>query len=172
MPAVRYTTKRQLVSDIEREHDRFVALLESVPPSRRREPGVWGDGWTVNDLVAHLMEWHRMFLRWYREGLAGGRPAMPVPGFKWSETPALNRDIQRTHRRAAAATLRDGFERSYQEILALARELPPDALLKPGRFAWTGSHPLTTYLGANTSSHYRFACAVLHRWLRGKRRTA
>jgi hypothetical protein len=34
------------------------------------------------------------------------------------------------------------------------------------RFAWTGKNPLTTYLGANTCSHYRTATKILKRWLR------
>jgi hypothetical protein len=74
---MRFASKAQLVEHIEREQDRFLDLLASVPPSRRREAGAWGDGWTIQDLVAHLTEWHLMFLRWYREGRRGGHPAPP-----------------------------------------------------------------------------------------------
>jgi hypothetical protein len=34
------------------------------------------------------------------------------------------------------------------------------------KFASTGKNPLTTYLGANTCSHYRTATKILKRWLR------
>ena len=56
---MRYTSKEHLVDDIRTEHDRLWELFREVPESRYREAGVWGDGWTVHDLVAHLAEWQR-----------------------------------------------------------------------------------------------------------------
>jgi hypothetical protein len=164
---MRYRSKRDLLAAIEREHRTLVDLLATVPPARYREAGVWGDGWTVNDLLAHLTEWEQMFLRWYREGRRGGTPAMPAPGYRWNETPRLNRDLQRIHRAASVRRVRERFDRSYRQILALARRLSPADLLVPGRMTWTGKLPLSAYLGPNSASHYRFATRVLRRWLRG-----
>jgi hypothetical protein len=146
--------------------DGFLELLAPIPTSRHREAGVWGDGWTIQDLVAHLAEWQMMFLRWYREGRDGGAPTLPAPGYKWNQTPELNRAIWRKRRRGAGARIRQEFEDSYREILELVAGLPPEALLKPGHFPWTGKHPLTTYLAPNTCSHYRFATKILKRWVR------
>jgi hypothetical protein len=168
---MRYASKRQLLEDIEREHGALVRLLESIPAPRHREVGVWGDGWTIKDLVAHLHEWHLLFLSWYREGLAGGTPALPAPGYKWNQLGELNQAIWRKYCRAARARVLGDFEQSYAEVVALAESLPSSALLSSGRFAWTGKHSLTTYLGASTSSHYRFATKVLKRWLRQQART-
>jgi hypothetical protein len=156
----------QLLEQIEGEHDRFLELLASIPDSRRREAGVWGDGWTIQDLVAHLMEWQLMFLGWYREGRDGGTPNLPAPGYRWNQTPELNRAIWRKHRRRASARIMQEFERSYREIRGLVVDLSSAALLAPGHFGWTGKHPLTTYLAPNTSGHYRFATKILRRWLR------
>jgi len=164
---MRYESKGALIDDIRSEHDAFCALLKEIPESRYRESGVWGDGWNIVDLVAHLAEWQRMFLRWHREGLAGARPQIPAPGFKYREIPALNRAIQARYRASAFAEVQRDFEAGYREILELAEKLPPASLLESGKFAWTGKNPLRTYLGANTASHYRFATKVLRRWLRG-----
>jgi hypothetical protein len=163
---MRYASKRALVDDIEAEHVRLIDLLGTIPASRRREPGVWGDGWTVSDLVAHLAAWHLMFLRWHREGREGRRPALPAPGYTWRETPALNRAIWQQHRRTSYGRALRDFERSYEQLLALASSLPPKALFEPGHIGWSGTAPLATYLSANTASHYRFARKVLTRWLR------
>jgi hypothetical protein len=130
---------------------------------------VWGDGWTLGDLVAHLAEWQQMFLRWYADGLRGVEPAMPAPGFKWNETPRLNRAIREKHRSRPLATVRAEFDAGYGEIIRVVEGLPPRALLQPGRFEWTGKHALSTYLGPNTASHYRFAIKVIDRWLRRDR---
>jgi uncharacterized protein (TIGR03083 family) len=164
---MRYATKQALIDDIRRERARLVALLDEVPASRWSEPGVWGDGWTIHDLVAHLGEWRRMFLRWYREGLAGVVPSLPAPGYTWRETPRLNRAIQERHRDRPPEAVRAELDALHREILDLVESLPEERLLEPGHFSWTGKHPLTTYLGPNTASHDRFAIQVIRRWKRG-----
>jgi hypothetical protein len=163
---MRYASKRALLDDIEIEHARLMDLLETIPASRRREAGVWGDRWTVSDLVAHLAEWQLMCLAWYREDREGRRPALPAPGYTWSETPALNRAIRQKHRHWSYDRALRAFEQSYEPLRALAASLPPKVLFTRGYFAWTGTAPLATYLAANTASHYRFARKVLARWLR------
>lgn len=163
---MKYTSKNDLISQIESEHARFVELVDALPPSQRTEPGVWGEGWTVKDLLAHLTEWEQMFLRWYRDGLDGRQPDMPAAGYTWSETPRLNHDIWKKHKDASWKRVRQRFDASYDEIFALAGSLTERQLLEPGVFPWTKKNPLTTYLGANTCSHYRTAGKILKRWLR------
>lgn len=161
---MRYTSKNALIAAIRTEHDSLCARLRDVPTPRWREPGVWGDGWTVCDLVAHLAEWQRLFLTWYEDGLRGATPVMPAPGYKWSETPALNRAIWQKHRSRSPAAVMKDFEAGYERILKLVEALPSRQLLTPGTFEWTRKYPLTTYLGPNTASHYRFATRALKRW--------
>ncbi len=169
---MRYASKHAFVRTIREEHDALCAQLDRIPKSRHREPGVWGDGWSVSDLIAHLAEWQTMCLRWYEEGRRGAIPGMPAPGYKWSETPRLNHDIWAKHRLRSPAAIRAEFEEGYRRILGIVGRLSAEELLEPGQFAWTGNCPLTTYLGANSASHYRFANKVLKRWLKGVRRSA
>lgn len=163
---MRYKSKEDLLKSIRTEHDALCALLLGIPEARHRERGVWGDGWTLCDLVAHLAEWQRMFLEWYREGEKGGKIHMPAPGYKWNELPRLNRAIWTKHRYRDPAGIRADFDSGYRRILKLVEGLSPEGLLKPGYFEWTGKYPLTTYLGPNTASHYRFAIKVIRRWQR------
>ncbi len=162
---MRYASKQQLIRDIEDQFSTLRECLERIP-RRYSEPGVWGEDWTVNDLLAHLTEWHTLFLGWHRAGLDGRVPAMPAPGYRWNETPRLNRDIQEKHRDRLSDELWGELEASHARVLDLARQASTDELLKPGTFGWTGTNALVTYLGANTASHYRFACKVLKRWVR------
>jgi hypothetical protein len=167
---MRYESKAALLAAIRAEHDALCARLDATAKSRYREPGVWGDGWTVSDLVAHLAEWQAMFLQWYDDGLRGRAPSMPAPGYKWSETPRLNRAIWQKHRHRSRASVRADFDAGYARIVAIVEQLSAGQLLEPGHFPWTGRYPLTTYLGANTVSHYRFAAKVLRRWSAGRAR--
>ena len=163
---MRYSSKDQLLSTIREEHDRLIELVDAVTPDQRKKPGVWGERWTLTDLLAHLAEWHVMFLRWYRDGLIGREPDLPAAGFKWNETPRLNREIWAKHKDRSWVEVRADFDRTYEEIVALVESLSEEELLEPGHFPWTGKKPLTTYLGPNTASHYRFGMKVLRRYRR------
>jgi hypothetical protein len=165
---MRFQSKQEFVKSVEKEHETLVDLLRSVPRSRYREAGVWGDGWTIQDLLAHLTAWEQMFLGWYRVGHDGGHPVLPARGFKWNETPRLNRAIWTKHRFKSVDEVIEESKASYQEILCVIRQLSEEELLTPGHFAWTGRYPLTTYLAPNTCSHYRFALKILKRWLKSK----
>ncbi len=167
---MRYASKASFVERMEREHARFLDRAEAIGEERFEEPGVWGDGWTVKDLFAHLTAWEQLFLAWHREGRAGRMPAMPAPGYKWNETPRLNRDIQAAHADDSWGAVRGAFDRSYRQIARLVASLDEEDVLEAGRFAWTGKKALTTYLGANTASHYATAAKILQRWTRGTSR--
>jgi len=164
---MRYGSKQALLDDIRTEHDLLGARLAEIPKARWREFGVWGEGWTLADLVAHLAAWQHMFVGWYEDGLRGATPQMPAPGYKWSETPRLNRAIWEKHRSLSQAAVRADFDSGYSRIVQIVESLSPKQLLESGHDEWTGKHPLTTYIGPNTASHYRFATKVIRRWLKG-----
>jgi hypothetical protein len=163
---MRYTSKELLLDDIRTEHDSLCARLAEVPNGRWHESEVWGDGWTLSDLVAHLAQWQQMFLGWYEDGLRGNMPEMPAPGYKWSQTPELNREIWKKHRSRSQAAVRADFDAGYSRIVQIVEALSPEQLLESGHYEWTGKHPLTTYIGPNTASHYRFAVKAINRWLK------
>jgi len=162
---MRYRSKQALLDDIRMERDSLCALLREVPKARWHESGVWGNGWTLSDLVAHLAEWQHLFLGWYKDGLQGV-PQMPAPGYRWNETPALNHAIWKQHRLRPQSAVRKDFDSGYKRIVEIVEALSPEQLLEPGHYEWTGKHPLTTYIGPNTASHYRFALKVVKRWLK------
>jgi hypothetical protein len=161
---LKYATKRAFVEDLTATHDALAALLDAATPARWRQAGLWGDGWNLRDLVAHLADWHRLFLGWYDAGLRDETPAMPAAGYKWNETPRLNADLYEKSRRRTPAAVRKDFEAGYARIRAIVDALTDAQVTKPGAFRWTGKYPLTTYLGANTASHYRFAIKAFARF--------
>ena len=165
---MRFHTKAQLLDSIRHEHGAFLSVAAAIPQDCYVQPGVWGDEWSIKDLYAHLTEWEQMFLSWYREGLAGNNPPRPAPGYKWNQTPALNRAIWQKHQHTPWRQVSRRFEASYEEILGLASSLTQAELLEPGHFPWTGRLPLASYLGPNSSSHYRTATKILKRWLKRK----
>ena len=142
---MKYYAKEALLSDITSEFSALSTLLDNIPPAQYLEPGVWGEDWNVRDLIA---------------------PTIPAPGYNVRETPRLNRDIWRRYCNSDPTEMRQRLRTSHQQIVRLAQGLTQEQLLQPGHFAWTRRNGLVTYLGANTSSHYRFAQKVLKRWSR------
>jgi len=167
---VKYATKEALLRDIDEQYSDLQQLLGGVPASQYKEPDVWGEGWTVHDLIAHLLAWQKLFLAWYGTGQRNDVVRMPAPGYTWSETPRLNRDIWCEYRDVPTTDVQTEFAATHIELRRLAGASTPEALLVPGQFAWTGRSTLATYLAANTASHYRFAVRVLRRWLKTRQR--
>lgn len=163
---MKYATKTQFVERMESEHARFLELASQIGEDHFDEPGVWGEDWTIKDFFAHLTAWEQMFLGWHRTGLAGKKPDMPAPGYKWNQTPKLNHAIWNEHKDEPWEKVRKAFNRSYRQMQKLVAELSEADLFKPGHFEWTGKHPLITYIGANTASHYATGCKILKRWIR------
>jgi len=130
--------KQELLSEIKRERTALDDTLAPLTPRQMTRAGVTRGGWSVKDVLAHLIEWQQMNLDWYAAGRRGEKPAMPAPGFTLRELPRLNEMIYRKHhRRSLQAVLRD--YRSYHErVVALIEALPDTDLVTLERFCWTG----------------------------------
>ena len=169
---MKFTSKEDLLKGIEDEHRTFVELAGSIPRTRYKEEGVWGDCWTIHDLFAHLTEWEQMFLRWYREGLRGGEPALPAPGFKWNQTPELNQQIFEKHQNRELDDVLAEFKKSFKQIHGVIQKLSDKDLFTPGKYAWTKKNTMGTYMVSATSSHYHWAWKEIRKGFRAKEKAA
>jgi hypothetical protein len=156
-------TKAELLDAIVTEYRLLKQCLDAVPAGQFEAAGVCHD-WSVKDVVAHLVEWKKMFLGWYAEGLRGGNPMTPAADLKWTQTPLLNERIYRKWKDAPAEVVLAEFESTYAEMLALARSLPEKELFQKGLYPWMRVWPLARWIAANTSSHYRWARTRIRRW--------
>ena len=164
--------KQALLNEIRVERAALDETLAPLGPRQMTTPGVTRGGWSVKDVLAHLVEWQQMNLNWYAAGRRGETPAMPAPGFTLRQLPLLNAMIYRKHhRRSLQAVLRD--YRSYHErVVALIEALPDTDLVTLGRFSWTGkSWTLSDYLRASTAAHYLWARTRIRRWWRRQARS-
>ena len=169
---MKYSSKRELIADIEKEHATFLEVAATIPQRQYTTAGVWGDDWNVKDLFLHLTEWEQMFLTWYRAGVCGEDVEVPAPGYKWSDTPRMNRDIQRRRKRTSWKRTKDEFDASYAEILEVAKGIPPRKLFDAGHYPWTKKNALVSYLNANSAGHYRTATKILKRWKRQQKESS
>lgn len=161
----RPTSKHDLLAATLRERGKLDAVLATLTPEQMVEPGVVGE-WSVKDVMAHLAEWERMALGWYRAGLRGEVPEVPAPGYKWNQTPQLNRAIFERHRDRPLEEAVAWFRSSREEMRGVIESLSDEDLFTAGRFAWTRKNTLGAYFVSATSSHDLWARTRIARWLR------
>jgi hypothetical protein len=161
--------KQELLDEIQLERTALDDTLALLTPREMTRGGVTRGGWSVKDVLAHLVEWQQMNLDWYAAGLRGEKPAMPAPGFTLRELPRLNEMIHRKHhRRSLQAVLRD-YRCYHERVVALIEALPDTDLVTLERFSWTGrSWTLSDYLRASTAAHYLWARTRIRRWWRAQ----
>jgi hypothetical protein len=82
--------KQELLNEIRRERSALDDALMLLTLRQMTKGGVTRGGWSVKDVLAHLVEWQQMNLAWYAAGLRGEKPAVPAPGFTLRELPRLN----------------------------------------------------------------------------------
>ena len=133
--------------------------------------GVTRGGWSVKDILAHLVEWQQMNLNWYAAGLRGEKPAIPAPGFTLQDLPRLNKMIYRKHHQRSLQAVLHDYQVYHERVVELIEVLPDSDLVTLRRFAWTGpSWTLSDYLRASTAAHYLWARTRIRRWARSGNR--
>ncbi|HSO73773.1 MAG TPA: ClbS/DfsB family four-helix bundle protein [Blastocatellia bacterium] len=157
--------KQQLLAEIEQQRTALDQTIAVIPERLITKTGVTRGGWSVKDVLGHLVEWQQMNLDWYAAGQRGEKPAMPAPGFTLRELPRLNQMIYRKHHRRPLRAVLEDYHSSHARIIALIETLSDSDLVTLGRWSWTGpSWTLSDYLRASTSAHYLWARTRIRRW--------
>jgi hypothetical protein len=161
--------RQALLSEIDLERAALDETLALLTPGQMTKPGVTRGGWSVKDVLAHLVEWQRMNLDWYAAGLRGETPAMPAPGYTLRELPRLNAMIYRKHHRRSLEAVLGDYRTHHRRVVALIETVPEADLVTLQRFSWTGpSWTLSDYLRASTAAHYLWARTRIRRWWRAQ----
>jgi hypothetical protein len=161
--------KQELLTEIQLERVALDDALALLTPRQMTRAGVTRGGWSVKDVLAHLVEWQQMNLDWYAAGLRGEKPEIPAPGFTLRELPRLNEMIYRKHHHRSLQAVVEDYRSHHERVIALIRALPDEDLVTLGRFSWTGpSWTLSDYLRASTAAHYLWARTRIRRWWRAQ----
>lgn len=157
-------SKTELLQEIGVERGRLDGLLEQLRPRQMTQAGVTLAGWSVKDILGHLVGWQQMNLQWYAAGLRGESPAVPAPGLTWKDIRELNERIYRKHHRRSLKAVLADYRSHHDQMLRLVQEVSDRDFTTVGQFAWAGpTWTLSDYVRANTASHYRWACKQIRR---------
>ncbi len=161
--------KRELFREIRAEREALNALLQQIKPRQMTQRGVTPGGWSVKDILAHILGWQQHLLSWHATELRGQTPAVPAPGMTWRDLKRFNEMIYQEHRRRALPAVLADFEAFHRRMLKLIDDTADADLVAGGRFRWMGpTWTLSDYCRAETASHYRWARKWIRPWLRAK----
>lgn len=159
--------KEDLLEEITVERAALDEAIASLSQREMTRAGVTPGGWSVKDILAHVVDWQDRTLGWYEAGLKGEKPAVPGDGFTMRELPLLNQMIWRRHRRRSLKAVLEDYRKYHERMLELIDAVDEDDMVTLNRWSWTGpSWTLSDYIRAQTASHYRWARKHVRRWSR------
>jgi hypothetical protein len=150
------TTKDELLAAAAREYKAFHEALQGLNEAQMTE--VWLGTWSVKDIVAHMVGWHRELIP-ALERLARGE--RPVPeGVSYEDADAWNAKFAAAARGTAVADVLLEFDRSHAEFLRSADHVPAERF-QPGRTAWR-------IVDLNSAHHYREHGDQIRAWRKAR----
>ncbi len=160
-------SKPVLLEEIQKERDALGGLLAQIPPSLMTKRGVTPGGWSVKDILAHILGWQERLLQWHATELRGKTAEVPAPGLTWRDLKQFNQMIYKEYRGASLQSILRDYKAFHVRMLKLIETTPDTDFLAVGRFKWMGpTWTLSDYCRAETASHYRWARKWIRPWLR------
>ena len=135
-------SKAQLLDNLQKENERWEALLAEVGDTRMTEPGIAGH-WSMKDVVAHLTGWRQRTVARLQAAVRG-EPEPPPPWPTHLQTDdEINAWIYEANRdRPLADVLRDSRQ-AFQGLVEAIQALPEADVMDANRFHWMGGQPLS-----------------------------
>jgi hypothetical protein len=158
----KYMTKAALIEAIQEGRLDFDRLLSRIEKDEMAE-AVLANGWTVAEVIAHIVVWDQRLLGWLAAAAHGDDPTIPAPGTTWDDIDRLNEE----NRIAQQGRPIDDTLADYHASLTLifrALEQFDDETLNSQYFP-TEPEPLWKFFAANTYDHYAEHTEDIAAWL-------
>lgn len=159
------TNKNELRKAIEVAFAKLTAELENFPEDLASEgtmPGhAAGTLMSVDDLLAYLIGWGELVLKWIRLRDEGQEPDFPDTGFKWNQLGSLAQKFYREYETLSFSERFSRFEEVKIDILTQI-DRRTDAELYSG--GWYEKWPLGRMIQFNTASPYVNARSRVRAW--------
>ena len=161
-------TKSKLYDEIYRERDALEATLANIDEVQMIEPTLEG-GWSVKDVLAHIVDWEQRMIEWIHASLDGDGPDLSSD---WSDEVLnqLNQEIYEANKDRELQDVLEQFESSYRQSWEAVKRLTDEDLFDPQRFTWREGRPMWYIVEANMSGHYKEHNEAIIQWMESKNR--
>lgn len=159
------TAKAELLAAITTTFDKLMEDLAKVQPNHARETTMKGhaDGTTISpaDLVAYLIGWNELVLKWLDRDDRGEPVDYPDAGFKWNQLGLLAQKFYADYSTIKWHELLARLEKAKAGLIATITARSNEELYGS---AWYGKWTKGRMIQFNTSSAYANARARIRAW--------
>jgi hypothetical protein len=160
-------SRAELLAAIGTTFDKLTADLGQVPESRARESSLEGHAagtvMSPADLVAYLLGWNELVLKWLDRDDRGEPVDFPETGFKWNQLGLLAQKFYRDYQSLDWRELLDRLTAAKERLVETISSRSNDELYgKPWYDKWTKGRMIQF----NTSSPYVNAQGRIRKWLK------
>lgn len=157
--------KTELLSAIDTAYAKLLAEIAAIPAGRLDEATLEGHAkdtvMSVHDLVAYLLGWNELVLKWCRARLADTPVDFPETGYGWNELGRLAQKFYADYASLPFPELMAQFARAKAAIVAII-ESQDDASLYA--VPWYEKWTMGRMIQFNTASPYINARGRLRKW--------
>ncbi|WP_406625322.1 ClbS/DfsB family four-helix bundle protein [Acidovorax sp. SDU_ACID1] len=162
-------SKAELLHTIDTQFGKLKEALHAIPPEQVYTPGMEGHAkgtqMSPANLVAYLLGWNELVLKWLQRDADGQSIDFPETGFKWNELGRLAQKFYRDYEVLPWPQLLDRLTAAKAAIVARI-EASDDAALY-GR-PWYGKWTQGRMIQFNTASPYANVRNRLRAWRKGQ----
>lgn len=162
-------SKQALLAELARSYAALEKELARVPPElfgeKTLEGHAKGEAMSVHDLVAYLVGWNELVLKWHARRAVGEEPDFPETGFGWNELGRLAARFYRDYETLTVPELLARLSEAKARIVRLVESQDAAALYGA---PWYGRYSMGRMIQLNTSSPYTNARGRLRKWKKAR----
>ncbi len=159
------TNKEELQKAISTNYEKLRQELLTIPyeltTKKELEGHTRGTLMSINDLIAYLIGWNELVLKWNRKKDRNEPVDFPETGYKWNELGKLARKFYEDYKKMDFNQLIERSERVVNEVLLLVDSKSNKELYEE---AWYEKWTLGRMIQFNTSSPYANARGRIRKW--------
>ncbi len=154
-------TKTELLERMEAGRAEWERTLVQIAEPNLSAP-LLRDGWSVKDVIAHVMAYERWTAAQLRAATRGDEPSprelydadeVP-PGVDTFDTDARNLALYAHYRETPLAEVLAGSQRAFDELVAVVQETPEEQLADPNLSDWLGGTSWLDFIPQQSHEHY------------------
>ena len=159
--------KDELLNAIETTFSKLAEDFRKVPADVSGLPLMEGHSkgelMSVSNLVAYLLGWNRLVLKWLEKDEKGEPVDFPETGFKWNELGELAKKFYSDYKNVPFVDLVDRLRQAKDQIIVEISKRNNQELYEK---EWCGKWTMGRMIQLNTSSPYSNARNRLRKWLK------
>lgn len=161
VPQTKEELQNAIIKNYERLKKELVTIPEELIAISNLEGHSKGGLMSIHNLVAYLLGWGELVLKWNRRKDHNQPVEFPETGFKWNQLGMLAQKFYEDYKDEDYGTLLEKLDKNVNEILILIDSKTNDELYK---VLWYGKWTLGRMIQFNTASPYTNARGRIRKW--------